>query len=235
MVDFFILVFIGFHTFSGLRKGIVRLLIELALLCLAYFVSYFVYQTTHNFILSIISFLILSLLFSILTKIGFRILTSDKRRDYNKVSFINSLIGGIFGLIWGAFGVFLILLAITLIPDKLPYISSIKAKIEASRSFKAVSILTKKQTAKALNKKNASVQHSLSQKAPEQKAISKDLKELLTNQKIQSILSDEKTLEQIRDNDIMKIMNNPKIIDMLGDTELMKKLLEMHFKGELNK
>ena len=231
MIDLCVLIFIGYFTVSGFFKGFIRIITHLLLFCFCAFISYLIYKITQNFILGGATLIISSLVLSILSKLFFKSLKNRHKEGYYEISFLNSLFGGIIGLLWAACWVFGILLIINLIPDQIPYISSIKENIAHSKSYQAISAISKRhKTISAINEL-----HYLSKILRNEERLNKlrkqkDFQELLNNKKLQCILSNEETLQQIRNKDIVKIMNNPEFIVLLEDSKLIQQFLKIDFK-----
>jgi len=231
MVDLCVFILVGYLTVSGLSKGVIRIILELAILCLCIVISYFAYKITQNFMISTITLIVSSLTFSILIKLFFKSLKRRHKGRFREISFLNSLSGGIVGLVWGLFWAVVILFVIDIVPEEIPRISPVKRVVRDSKSFQVVRALAKKyQTTSIINGL-----YYLSKIVSDEEQLNnlrkhEGFQKLLKNEKLQAIISDEEMLQHIRNRDIAKIMNDPKFIALLGDLKLMQQFMSIDFK-----
>jgi len=231
MIDLYVLIFVAFFAVSGLRKGFLRVATELSLLCVSVVIGYLVYKITQNIIAGAGALIIGSLILSILSKLFFKALKNRRKEERHEISFLNSLFGGIIGLLWGACWAFAILLIINSMPDQIPYVSSIKENIARSKSYRVINAVSKKHEAiSAINELHYLSKIVANKKQLDELRKQKDFQELLNNEKLRRILSNEETLQQIRNKDILKIINSPEFIALLEDPKLIQQFLKINFK-----
>lgn len=215
----------------GIKKGFLRLFVELIALLTAFTICFIFYQSFHN---PLKTFFLLIALTIVLPFIAKGLFFGFKNKKKQQHLFLSRFFGCVLGLAWGIVAVFLTFTVIDLIPRSLPYAEEIHFMVEDSKAYEVYlqNYLFKEDP---LVKKIKYAAQLMSDK--DLTARLKDAKELqpvFNHKKIQAIARDKELIEAIKKKDLLKIIADPKIIDFMQDGYLMERFMEVDLESIIN-
>ena len=212
--------------YSGWQKGLFRTLLNPISLVLGSIIALIYYNNTHDFLISlligIISPLLIHIIFLYLLKLV------AKPWDKNQPGFsITRLWAGLISMLWSDSLLFLTLLFIALVPVKSTPFNRIQDNVTSSLTYKLVNQLTgDRLPTKSRNLEKMTQMLDDPDKVEAIRANPK-FQEVLSDQRMADLFSDETTIQQIQNKNIMQLMSKPKIQAVMQDEELIKKLIEL--------
>ena len=225
LVDIIIAVWFLFLLSSGWRKGLLRTLVGPLSLIISAASCSFYFQETHNFI-GVIAGMFLG---PVVVSMALSLLISLWHININKgvpPEFFSRLSGSVCNLFWGAGIAVSTLLAVAIIPAGSPRISALKTRVTSSYAYKLTEALVKDkipliEQAETVIKTSQNPQEMAKfQSQPEFLALYYD-------RKIQKLLSDKETLDQIQNRNIKSLFSNPTFLALWQDPELLTKMMEL--------
>lgn len=222
ITDYILLAVVILSTTHGWRRGFLRSILGPFSLVACLIFSFFYFQITHNFLVSLLLCVFGPILLNILLAL-FLGLWSKPPKD-ESLSLLSRMLGAFFSLSWNTALLILFLAWILLIPADVWGFKKIQDNISRSRSLLIFNQLLPippvdhfQNTWRAIHDP---AQRKDIESSPEYKAISED-------KKIRAILADETLIEEIRKGEIAKVIGNPKIQEIFQDPELLKKFLAL--------
>lgn len=226
MTDYIVLAVVILSTIHGWRWGFLRSILGPFSLVVCLIFSFFYFQITHNFLLSLLLCVFGPVLLNILLALFLGLWPKPPKDE--SLSLLSRMLGAFFSLSWNTALLILFLAWILLIPAHVLGLTKIQDAISRSRSllifnqFLPIPAVDHFQnTWRAINDPQ---QRKAIESSPEYKALAED-------QKIQAVLADEVLVEQIRKGDMAKVIGHPKIQAIFQDEELIKKFFA--FQGSL--
>lgn len=227
ITDTVILIAVVYYAYAGWRKGLLRSLLKPSTFVICLIWGYVYYLKHHNFILSIGIAVVLPTVISFFLSAILYLWNKAGDRD-KKTSRMNRLIGSCISLTWGVGMIVLMMVLVLMIPSYLFGVQKAREDILQSKIFALFPENLRKQFAHT----------ETPEKSQGQPLTSEDIEELpgyddlMKDDKVQELVSDEETLRQMKEKDFGKLLNNPKLLAILEDKELLAKFF--HFYKNLN-
>ncbi len=231
MIDLMALLLVSFYAIMGIKKGFLRLFVELVGLSVALTVCYFFYKSGHNPLKTFFLLVVLSIVLPLIARF---LLVGFKRKKEQHHSSLSVFSGSILGIAWAVVVIFLFFFIVDIVPRSLPYAEEVHYLIEDSRSYK-IYLDNSPLEGNTLLKKIRYAGQLMADK--ELISVLKDadeLKAVFNNKKVQAIANDKELTQAIEKKDIVKILSSPKIIDFLQDGYLMERFMEVDLEDIIN-
>ena len=227
ITDGIILVVAIFSFWSGWQKGLMRTLLGPLSLLIGTIASYLYYSFTHkvlnSLLIGLIGPIVLNIILSLLLSVW------NKTVDNNqKTTRLSRVAGGFLNILWTGGLIVLVLILIVMIPPHVFGLEMIKADLNRSAAYCLI-----RQFMKDKVPASNTMENTLNVFNPAQLKTIQDTPEyktLMADEKIQSILSNEETMQQIRRKNIAKLLANPEFLKLFQDEQLMKKILDMNLR-----
>lgn len=229
MTDSVVLALTLYFLYRGWSQGLLRTLIGPIALLLGCVMAVIHYSQNHNIIMalaiSIAAPIILNLLLSFALTVWQKTVNADKI-----VSPVSRAWGAGLCALWGGINLLLIIVLIALVPGNASWLEGVRQNIFNSGTYSLVDQWTK---------------HLVPRKSIDIRAVSQVLKDpgqmqrlqssaeykaVWDDQTIQTLLTDEEIMRDIRDKDFAKLMANPRMQAVMKDPELVRKILDMTVK-----
>lgn len=210
----------------GFNRGFWRAIIGPFALILGAIAGYIYYQKTGEWITSfLISFFGP---FLIKLTLGFVLLLfpKDKNAQEDPVT-LGKFAGGIFNLVWGGAIIMIALLLITLVPSPWSWLKTLQNQITDSQAYGIMNTLTRNTIE---NNETDILQMMNFWENPEKienLQTTPEYQNLMTEDKITTILEDETLMDDIQNKNFVKILGSTKIQDLIKDKDLMSKLFNL--------
>ena len=218
-----------YFLYRGWSRGLLRTLVGPIALLLGCVMAAIHYSQNHNIIMalaiSIVAPIILNLLLSFVLAVWQKTVNADK-----PVSPVSRAWGAGLCALWGGINLLLIIVLIALIPSNASWIESVRQDIFDSGTYSLVD-----QWAKHLIPKKSIDIRAISQTLKDPGQIqrlqsSAEYQAVRDDKTIQTLLTDEEIVRDIRDKNFTRLMANPKMQAVIKDPELVKKILDMNVK-----
>lgn len=229
ITDSVILALTLYFLYRGWSQGLLRTLIGPIALLLGCVIAVIYYVQNHNiimaFAISIVAPMILNLLLSLALTVWQKTVNADK-----PVSPVSRAWGAGLCALWGGINLLLIIVLIVLVPGNASWIEGVRQDIFNSGTYSIVDQWTK---------------HLVPGKSIDIRAVSQVLKDPTQIQRLQSsaeyqavrddktiqtLLTDEDIMRDIRDKNFASLMANPKMRAVMKDPGLVRKILDMNVK-----
>jgi uncharacterized membrane protein required for colicin V production len=218
-----------FFFYRGWAKGFLRNILGPVSLILSCVLAAIYFRETKNMITSLLIGILgpfaLNILFSVLIAVWNK--TMDGKKDPSQIS---RLLGAGVSLLWGGFHLVLILALISLAPGNAGWMKNLKSDVLQSRSYTMVILWIKKLSLEAFPDigKTAML---LRDPGYSQKLRSlPGYAELMRDQTIRHLLSDEDLMQKLKNCDIKEMVTNPKTRAVFQNPALLKKLMDLNIK-----
>lgn len=227
--DTVIAVCLIFFFYRGWSKGFLRNLLGPVSLILSCILATIYFRETKNMIASLLMGIfgpfVLNILFSL--SIAAWNQTVDGKKDLSEIS---RLLGAGISMLWGGIYLVLILTLISVAPGNSGWIKNLKDNVLQSRTYAIVNPWVKNffpQGSLDLGK----VTQLFQDPAYAQKIQSiPEYAQLMQDETIQDLLSDEELMEKLQNQDIGEMLTNPKTQALFQNQELLKKLMDLNVK-----
>lgn len=229
--DVIIRIILVLFFIKGWMKGFFKSLLGPISLIIGVLLSIAYYKESNN--------LFYSFLFSFFSPIIIRIAlgfavkvfsSSDDNKKKKLPSLISSLLGACFCTIWNGFYIALILLIIGIAPIKNEKFQKVQNNILNSQTYNYLRKFTGNKIPTTTNDIKEVTSILQDPKKLEELRQSKEFKQLVDDEKLQTLLNDPETIRQIEEKDFGKLFSNPAIQEIMKDKELLKKFLEVNKK-----
>ncbi len=226
LTDVVIIALTVYFFVAGWLKGVLRTLIGPISMIVSLIAGQIYFHQTHHMVLSlaILVFgpIILTIVFSIILTLWHKVV--DKGESLSPAS---RLAGGFLNVSWGIALIVFALALVVFIPENIPGLKGFKEGVVNSKSYAFVERWIKNKIPYLPGIENT-IAVSQNPEQLEKLQSTTEYHTLFNDEKIQEILSDEETLNQIKDKDFAKLLTNPKIMTLLDDEELLKKLMDFN-------
>jgi len=223
---------------AGLRKGLLRYLLELIFTAISIGAAYYYYQyqgqqiiiSSYVFILTLVT---LKILAWALRKIWRKI---RRNKDEQPKPTMTTVLGGAFlGTAWGTLMAAIFILTLEIIPlDAFFENNKYKKTLQASQARKILLQHLPKNNPFLQNVSNMN-KVGANEEAKARLSQQEQYQELMQHPVLQTALQDPETARQLKEKDILGLVKNPKIKALLNNGEFLKKLLNLNFKKALGK
>jgi len=225
LVDIIVFVWCLFLLSNGWRKGFLRTLVGPISLCISIALAFIYFEKTRNIAGALLGTLFGPLAVSLILYffVGLWHRNIDKGVPPEWPS---RLLGSIFNLLWGSCIVISTILIAAVLPSPAPRMQALRENIVSSWSYFLIEKFIKNkipfidQTETIIKVSQDPKKLSEFQSVPEFTAIYND-------SKIQKLLSDKKTLEQIQNRDIAELLQNPTFLALWQDEKLFLKMMDL--------
>jgi len=226
-VDLIVLIVGLFYFIRGWMKGFLRTIFGPISLIIGSIVSYLYFKQSGNVFVSILIGLILPFIlnFGLSLLINIWRKATDEDDDFFT---IGRLLGGIFSFIWGVSLATLIVLLIVLTPLQISWLKSLQHQIKQSQYY---SLLDRYFTLEKTNDQIGlnTLQEILNDPVKIQRfQETQTFRELVNDEKLKNIFSDQETLNNLKNNNIGALLKNPEFVKLISDEEFRTKILSAY-------
>jgi len=221
-----------------MRLGFLRTLLGPISLIIGTILAYLYYakegSLVFTLLISILAPFIINFLLIIILKAWNKALNKDK-----SLSLMSRLTAGTMSIIWSGIWITLTLTFLIIAPIELAWYKNLRKDVLESKTYYLVDkVIGNKITGSARNLNQVTNIFKDPQRL-KKLSSTEEYRELISDKKIQALLSDNETLAQIENQEISKLISNSKIQDLMKDKEVLKKIFALHGKmmkinGETN-
>lgn len=218
-----------FLFYRGWANGFLRNIFGPASLILSCLLAAVYFRETKNMITALLIGILgpfaLNILFSVLIAVWNK--TMDGKKDPSQIS---RLLGAGVSLLWGGLHLVVILALISLAPENPGWMKNMKSDVLQSRGYTMVVLWIKNLAFEAFPDIGKAAR-ILRDPGYSQKLRSlPEYAELMRDQTIRYLLSDEELMKKLQNRDIKEMVTNPKTRAVFQNPALLKKLMDMNIK-----
>ena len=225
ITDILAFICVIYFTIRGCHKGIWRSLVGPLSFLISFAGSQFFFSRTPDLMMSLLILIIGPLVFSVLLAIIIHLWETHVTLKEGP-SLFSQWLGGFWGLIWGIAVVVIALLSLALFSKHIFRSPIINDNIARSYSYGFIEKFVKNKLPFVSGLESLM---SISQNPDKLRDLqsSPEFRSVYKHPKIQEMLSDKKTIQQIQHKDLIKLLENPRIMEIWRDENLMRQVMNL--------
>ena len=222
------IVLVAFLVFfwNGWRKGFLRTLIGPICLFIGGILGMLYYQKTLNAINSLAISIVFPFLINFIVSTLIKL--SQKPKNEDRGLNVGRLAGGIFNLLWSGGMLILVITAIAILPLNVAVLNNIQKNIRRSKTFVVLNHLFGNKLISGSDQIEKITKIFEDPDKLEKIRSKEEFTQVMSDKKIQDMITDEETARQIKEKNIVQLMSNPRIQSIIQDPALVQKLIELN-------
>jgi uncharacterized membrane protein required for colicin V production len=223
ILDYILTFLLIFYFLTGWERGFWRTVFAPLSLIIGSVIGYVYFLWSHNLFVSLIISIISPFVFNIFFNLFIKTINPDP-----PFFTFGRLLGAFFSVLWGGVIVFLILLLIIFAPFKNPTLEKIQYTIHSSLYYRVFEAFASQKT-QSVQTKITNIQEVMQDPDKlSQLEETEAYQDLMNDEKLQDIFSDEEFLEQIKEHRYIDLLSSPKLKAVLEDKELIRKIFALN-------
>lgn len=227
LTDYIVIAALLLFAYTGSRQGFLKTIFGPVSIVLGTILCTLYYNMTRHFLYSLAIATFSPLLIQFLFRLSLKFWNKLTKQDAD-ISTKSKVLGALCNLFWSGSLLALMLILIAVVPHSLKWFAPVQEDVLKSKTYYFLNFLTGNRLPKGAEQ----IQKTLFVFQDKEKLTrlqsQPEFQKLMEDDKIQSLLSDAKTLKQIQEKDLTGLLSNPRVGEILADKETLEKLYKIN-------
>jgi chromate transport protein ChrA len=239
IIDIVLIIILTLYFIKGLFRGFLRTVLGPFALIIGTLIAFLYYQRGGDFTRALLVCIIAPIVINLILALTLKIWQKAAKKS-GEPSLLSRSSGAVLSLVWSGAWIVLTVIFLAMLPAQWQWLRGTQMSIAKSKTYAFIQLaLGDKISSSTINA------YQLSDVLQDPKKFNslkntQEYDNLISDETIRDLLTDEETMSQIKDQNIPKLLTNPKFKVLLNDKDLIKKifalqekLVDMEASGEI--